>query len=137
MTPDMEALASRAVACKGWRFMEGMRTVDRVRIYYVGADGSHIGYRNGYELCEDGGLPDLTDPATLGCLLALVREAWGDPHASVWYDSAYLQSGNRWSWHAKEHSLVDYDTEAEALVCALEAYSTTAPNIVAALEAAS
>lgn len=24
-----------------------------------------------------GGLPDLTDPATLGCLLALVREAWG------------------------------------------------------------
>lgn len=24
-------------------------------------------------------LPDLQDPATLGCLLALAREAWGDP----------------------------------------------------------
>ena len=31
-----------------------------------------------------GRLPDLTDPATLGCLLALVREAWGKPVA-VWY----------------------------------------------------
>lgn len=30
-----------------------------------------------------GWLPDLTDPATLGCLLALVREAWGDPTAMV------------------------------------------------------
>ena len=31
-----------------------------------------------YERCRDA-LPDLTDPATLGCLLALVREAWQDP----------------------------------------------------------
>jgi hypothetical protein len=27
--------------------------------------------------------PDLSDPASLGCLLALVREAWGDPTAMV------------------------------------------------------
>jgi len=68
--------------------------------------------------------PDLREPATKGIVLALVREAWGDPHASVWYDSEYWQSGNRWSWHAKEHSLCDYDTEAEALVAALEASPT-------------
>jgi hypothetical protein len=27
--------------------------------------------------------PALTDPATLGCMLALVREAWGWPHVYV------------------------------------------------------
>lgn len=28
-------------------------------------------------------MPDLSDPATIGCLLALVREAWGLPKACV------------------------------------------------------
>ena len=30
--------------------------------------------------------PDLSDPATLGCVLALVREAWGDPTLCAIYD---------------------------------------------------
>ena len=114
MTDKQIALARRAVACKGWRWMEGMRAKSpngmmscRVSFYDLNRQ-PHM-------------LPDLTDPATLGCLLALVREAWGDPHASVWYDSEYWQSGNRWAWHAKGQSRVDYDTEAEALVAALEA----------------
>jgi hypothetical protein len=61
------------------------------------------------------GLPDVTDAATLGCLLALVREAYGDPwlYARVdpekvlWY--VVTASGAAWS-----------KTEAEALVAALE-----------------
>ena len=95
MSSDHEALSSRAIACPGWRWMPGM---------------------------PEGELPDLSDPATLGCLLALVREAWDDPqvHAApmcamgrhvgwrVWFD-AYLTV------------YFDGDTEAEALVCALEA----------------
>jgi len=57
-------------------------------------------------------VPDLTDPATVGCLLALVREAWDDRYlcASVSPRKLWLVDG--WSLH---------DTEAEALVAALEA----------------
>jgi hypothetical protein len=71
------------------------------------------------------GVPDLADPATLGCLLALVREAYGDatatPIANCYYDKNH--SERRWSWHADEIALVHrvYETsEASALVAALE-----------------
>lgn len=63
--------------------------------------------------------PDLTDPATLGCLLALVREAWGIP-------GAYFRHG--WIFNDNGGSPEDDDIiagengmpEAEALVDALE-----------------
>ena len=118
MTEEQIALARRAVACKWWKWLPGMLVVGSLlhgqwpfRVLHPATD-----------LRDDpGALPDLTDPATMGCLLALVRQAWNDPHASVWYDSAYWHSGNRWSWWAKEQSRVDYDTEAAALVAALEA----------------
>ena len=40
-------------------------------------------------VCYLGTLPDLTDPATLGCLLALVRLARMDPH---WLTMLAIQS---------------------------------------------
>lgn len=49
--------------------------------------------------------PDLRDPATRGCVLELVREAWSEPRAHAW-------------------TFADgYPTEAEALVAAWEAAS--------------
>jgi hypothetical protein len=84
-------IGRRAVACKGWRWMPGMLALDsadeehpgrviddRKSLVYEDADGA---IREGVASRSD--VPDLTDPATLGCLLALVREAWGEPLASV------------------------------------------------------
>lgn len=64
-------------------------------------------------------LPDLTDPATVGCLLALVREAWGDPHICA---VATPDFHNLPMWIVPiSGGMCSGDTEAEALVAALEA----------------
>ncbi len=75
--------------------------------------------------CVGGMIPDLRDAATLGCLLGLVRLAWGDSGASVWHD----RRAGVWSWMAdgcihgvwRPSDADGYETEAEALVAALEA----------------
>lgn len=76
---NLEDLGRRAAACKHWRWMPGMLLLPHI---------------DGCECCEernfprraarlpavfttDIDVPDLSDPATLGCLLHLVREAWG------------------------------------------------------------
>ena len=70
-----------------------------------------------------GALPDLTDPATLGCLLALVQEKHGAPDAYV-----EVRRGNRARVLSPEGDegarvLVGWQvgTAAAALVAALEA----------------
>ena len=72
-------LARRLVACDQWRWMPGMVTkpqrgrnfaTARIRIVCcddVRADGNHV--------------PDLDDPATWGCALAMLWEAW--PYSRV------------------------------------------------------
>jgi hypothetical protein len=69
-------------------------------------------------------LPDLTDPATLGCLLALVREALDDECACV-FPIDYGPGGVRWvarlTAGGRDMTQRVHVTEAEALVAALEA----------------
>jgi len=67
MSEEQIALAKRAVACKGWRWLPGMADCWGGRV------------REGDGLDRATAFPDLIDPATLGCLLALVREARGEP----------------------------------------------------------
>lgn len=92
MSADLESLARRAVACKHWRWMPGMLTTLGLRIDAVDKRGEP--YRSGryYDGAgelqqtrehEPEPLPDFSDPATLGCVLALVREALG---GAVWVE---------------------------------------------------
>ena len=113
----MIEIAKRATACKGWRWMPGMCFGELIGIDVV--------MRRRVDAYMDappvGAIPILDDPATLGCMLALVRQAWGRPSGTVrrW-------SVDGWYWHADyddEHVSGKrlYPTEAEALVAALEA----------------
>ncbi len=121
-------LARRAVACPRWRWMPGMLTTCDLRV--VEGDAEYvIGQRSGptksgggwYDGDAAGLLPDLADPATLGCLLALVREAWGDLHMVARCDDRHGKvSWWIYRWGDLPRSR-ECSTEAEALVAALEA----------------
>lgn len=127
MPTEAENLGRRAVQCPHWRWMAGMLDTMGGRVVTVTTDlisaaddyGSIEAFtRNEWEGSE----PDLTDPATLGCLLALVREAWGDPRASQVSELDGF-SGPRWIVYGGDADELSpwLTTEAEALVAALEA----------------
>jgi hypothetical protein len=138
MTDDEAlALGKRVVACRGWRWMPGMLTTDDERMSDEGWPDYEVmdfGASSVVETVEwrdrakRTALPDLTDPATLGCLLALVREAFPGCHAEPngapeWdgYDEA--ERDNWWAvFTCGPHRLMaNGATEAAALVAALEA----------------
>ena len=118
MTDEMIALARRAVACRGWRWMPGMKLTAGLRL-----SESLVPFTFSVDL------PNLSDPATLGCLLALVRKAWDDECACV-LPIDYGPGGVMWvvQLTAGGRSLTarHWPTESEALVAALEA-ATGAP----------
>jgi hypothetical protein len=103
---DLETLGKRLVACKHFRPMRGMRdlqgrTWDEALLWR---------WSNEFDV------PDLSDPATLGCVLAMVRAALGSAEVFA------LRSSDRGSWIVKYgRTLVEARTEAEALVATLEA----------------
>lgn len=149
----MVDLAKRLVAGKHFRWMPGMRVLHieggeagSVRGTYlsVGAqegdlriqwddyaprglssDWSNPQNFRPHPWVFDYALPDLSDPGTMGCLLALVREAWGRPKLVPYYTA--LSSGQ--GWYVADRFCGDEDypligipcgSEAEALVVALE-----------------
>ena len=110
------ALAREAVACPRWRWMAGM-------LAFLPALHEDRGLRyrvpDGPTLIDaaphDGWFPDLNDPATLGCLLALVREAWGCPTVYVRWSALE----GIWICMIKGYPPHAADSEAAALVAAL------------------
>lgn len=115
-------LAKRTVACKGWRWMAGMLIADHgagIRFCWQEDGVLHGAANEGgawMRVHADRALPDLDDAATRGCLLALVRDLRHDP---ALYVHPY---GHGWRWRSnyRDCSAI-YDSEAEALVAALEA----------------
>jgi hypothetical protein len=85
----LEALGRRAVACKHWRWMPGMY-IQPLEFRVVWFDDFAVGECDQISYLWDripDAYPDLSDPATIGCLLALVREAWKGNVAPVYPDS--------------------------------------------------
>jgi len=121
----MSDLAKRAVACKGWRWMPGMH-IDGMVVVDAGETWSEV-VRKGVvqEWPTEYSYPDLTDPATIGCLLHLVREAWGDETVGIVAtreaDGLRGWVMDAWEPRSPVNEVGPYPTEAEALVCALEA----------------
>lgn len=145
----MIELAIRAVACKHWRWMPGMRVmynwggICRDRFLCMDETYMHLSVEDGppedvrpmtwirkkHESFARDCVPDFDDPATLGCLLALVREAWPAAPASTNYHRDYdPQRGHYHVWTCSYCTGSSWeqatgDSEAEALVDALEARS--------------
>lgn len=120
MNTELEALARRAVACKHWRWMAGMRQLasSNRAPYRVVCDGYAPPEDDAFIMAECGDpeiLPDLTDPATQGCVLALMREAWG---GAAIFSMRYM---NRWFVDLPNRETTFGTTEIEAIVVALEA----------------
>lgn len=132
-------LGRRAKRCARWQWAPGMRTVTHARVVQADTDGRVQAARKGYfgdwsvlDLDAEE-VPDLRDSATLGCLLALVRDAWPTVPATTarftyhspergpysgWACTYWRpdDSVNRGAWIQAQG-----ETEIEALVAALEA----------------
>ena len=95
MNDEMIALSRRAVACKGWQRMPGMLAVPTDGLVSV-----PLRLTDDHDWPHDLGLrlPDLSDPATLGCLLALVRAAWRCPTVYVRQSTTRRVSDGALAW---------------------------------------
>lgn len=116
---EIEQLALRAVACKGWQWHDGIRYFDSVhgKTFRLTAfdENSFFNFPLSVEQ-----IPDLTDPATLGCLLAMVRDAYKDAQM---YAACIGTEDNEWEvFDYCDVSIAGtHRGEAMALVAALEA----------------
>ena len=107
-------LARRAVACPGWRWAPGMLTNTGYRVCDDSRTWPQL--QRGDTLKSGLHFPDLSDDATRGCLLALVRDAHRD---------AYMAAGNDGpAWVVRDcdgYEVCRGTSERAVLVAALEA----------------
>ena len=119
----MYELARRAVVSKhwNWRLFRGALTEMHLRI-------EERMWQRDWDDLERGewGGPNLADPATLGCLLHLIRSVYGDPKACAEVNGVSNPGdSDHWvvrAWSRKDGCFIRGcgATEVEALVVALE-----------------
>ena len=120
MTPELQDLGRRAVVASQGRILQapGARILFCEKGGWVAGRVVAKDEGSGLLRAARHGIPNFSDPATLGCLLALVREAAGEP-VWVWPDR---EEHGAWEWTLYGGLGVGgYSSEAEALVAALEA----------------
>ena len=115
MNKEIEALAFRAIACPRWRWLPGMLALSYPRSIWIRIVNPPT---DDTSEC----FPDLSDPATLGALLALVREGFG-PTFHLIPLGGWLAQGARLPNGATVNLGICEPSEAAALVAALEAAS--------------
>jgi hypothetical protein len=112
--------SKRAVACKHWRWMPGMRVISKREGELEDVIQRVPDDMRGWRLYSEDAFPDLEDAATVGCLLHLVRKALNDEcfasYRLMEKEDMWIASGHRY------HTVLPFPrTEAEALVRAMEA----------------
>lgn len=112
----MKELGERAVRAKAFKPMNGMlmRSPMSLSRTWRMDQGDHNGTWDDHD--KENWYLDLNDAASVGCLLAVVREAWKDPTLFV-YSNGYT-CAVQGAWRGP---FFESETEAEALVKALEA----------------
>lgn len=110
-------LGKHVAALPDWRWMAGMLCSVNGRLVWdkgPGYDGCWYMFPKAGTRVVQPELPDLSDHATLGCLLHLVRKKWADDEASpAWKRDLWMLDIAGWVFWG--------GTEAEVLVKALEA----------------
>jgi len=145
-------LGQQLMACRDARWMPGMLALQVKAPRFLGETYAHdrIGTRfrvvDVLEVCVCGYnatfntnspyfVPDLNDPATRGCALELVRDAWKDP--AMFLQPLMEYGGSYWlMWHIDEtlHAQAGKlpratgSSEAETLVAAMVAVTAANPG---------
>lgn len=128
MTVDKIALARRLVACPHFLWLPGMLDFEGDRVRLAGTEDGPVWYSHcvgpvpGRTHVDGDPLPDLDDPATLGCIEhGLLPAAWGRGHIQTHWTSEGDGSVYIHNADGAEVWCIEMVPKAEALVAALEA----------------
>jgi hypothetical protein len=113
-----------------WRWMPGMKAIrmgSNVRIRCVLKDGTAVSYDEEGIVCPEFATPDLTDPATQGCLEAQLREKEPRSHIHLLGTSESnkfgIEAPEEFWWHwvlSTPQCTYDADSREDAILIGLE-----------------